>query len=192
MFYPKGHRFSVGGFGMETSNFALNGCLRVSTVRFFDARSNGRLRMSHRALWNWSSTKNVFFDNFYTNFRRYVTLLSRILVKIPYFPTSVHQFWDLHSNRLEIIFNLRPLDSYLVQKWRFKYVFNDFQLNWDSQQGRVRTTSVKVKKRLGTSNFRPKRLSRVSKNPVFQAESIGGLRLMHTGRKLRFFDEKLQ
>ena len=41
---------SVGGFGMETSNFALNGCLRVSTVRFFDARSNGRLRMSHRAL----------------------------------------------------------------------------------------------------------------------------------------------
>ena len=85
---------------------------------------------------------------------------------------------------------LRPLDSYLVQKWRFKYVFNDFQLNWDSQQGRVRTTSVKVKKRLGTSNFRPKRLSRVSKNPVFQAKSIGGLRSMHTGRKLRFFDEK--
>ena len=32
---------SVGGFGMETSNFALNGCLRVSIVRFFDARSNG-------------------------------------------------------------------------------------------------------------------------------------------------------
>ena len=29
-----------------------------------------------------------------------------------------------------------------------------------------------------------------SKNPVFQAESIGGFRSMHTGRKLRFFDEK--
>ena len=25
-------------------NFALNGCLRVSTVRFFDARLNGGLR----------------------------------------------------------------------------------------------------------------------------------------------------
>ena len=41
---------SVGGFGMETSNFALNGCLRVSIVRFFDARSNGMVRMSLRTL----------------------------------------------------------------------------------------------------------------------------------------------
>ena len=111
-------------------------------------------------------------------------------VKKTYFPTSVHQFWDRHSKRLEIIFNLRPLDSYLVQKWRFKYVFNDFQLNWDSQQGRVRTTSVKVKKRLGTSNLWPKRLSWVSKNQIFQAKSICGFRLMHTGRKIRYFDEK--
>ena len=41
---------SVGGFGMETSNFALNRCLRVSIDRFFDARSNGGLRISLRAL----------------------------------------------------------------------------------------------------------------------------------------------
>ena len=173
---------------METSNFALNRCLRVSIDRFFDARSNHGLRISLSALWNRLFTKNVFFDDFFTNFHSFI----EFFVKKTYFPTSVHQFWDRHSNRLEIIFYLRPLDSYLVQKWRFKYVFNDFHLNWDSQQGRVRTTSVKVKKRLGTSNLRPKRLSRVSKNQIFQAESIGGLRSMHTGRKLRFFDKKRQ
>jgi hypothetical protein len=37
---------AVGGFGMETSNFALNGCPRVSTVQKFDARSNGGLQLS--------------------------------------------------------------------------------------------------------------------------------------------------
>ena len=41
---------SVGGFGMETSNFALNRCLRVSIDRFFDARSNHGLRISLSAL----------------------------------------------------------------------------------------------------------------------------------------------
>ena len=46
----KEHLFSVRGFGMETSNFALNGCLRVSIVRFFDARSNHGLRISLRTL----------------------------------------------------------------------------------------------------------------------------------------------
>ena len=69
---------SVGGFGMETSNFALNGCLRVSTVRFFDARSNGRLRMSHRALWNWSSTKkHVFWQLFHEISMFYWRFLSK-------------------------------------------------------------------------------------------------------------------
>ena len=67
---------SVGGFGMETSNFALNRCLRVSIDRFFDARSNHGLRISLRTLWALWFTKNVFFDDFYTKFRQYFTLLS--------------------------------------------------------------------------------------------------------------------
>ena len=42
--------FSVGGFGMETSNFAPNGCPRVSTTQKFYARSDGGLRMIPCAL----------------------------------------------------------------------------------------------------------------------------------------------
>ena len=41
---------SVWGFGMETSNFALNRCLRVFIDRFFDARLNHGLRISLRTL----------------------------------------------------------------------------------------------------------------------------------------------
>ena len=59
---------SVGGFGMETSNFALNRCLRVSIDRFFDARSNHGLRISLRTLWALWFTKNVFFDHFLMKF----------------------------------------------------------------------------------------------------------------------------
>ena len=36
------------------------------------------------------------------------------------------------------------------------------------------------------------RLSRVSKNLKFQAGLIGGLRSMHTGRKILYFDKKRQ
>ena len=51
----------IGGFGMETSNFALNGCLRVSIVSFFDARSNGRVHLSLCAVYiPYFNEKRVF------------------------------------------------------------------------------------------------------------------------------------
>ena len=46
----KENLFSVRGFETETSNFAPNGCLRVSINWKFDARSNGMLRMIPRPL----------------------------------------------------------------------------------------------------------------------------------------------
>ena len=71
----KEHLFSVRGFETETSSFAPNGCLRVSIVRFFDARSARMLRMSLRTLWNRWFTKNVYFDEFLKEIRRIFTLL---------------------------------------------------------------------------------------------------------------------
>ena len=58
--------FSVQGFGMETSNFGLNGCPRVSIEAKFDAGSNGVLRFMPSAQWPPQFTKNVFFDEFFT------------------------------------------------------------------------------------------------------------------------------
>ena len=46
----KENLFPVRGFETETSNFASNGCLRVSINWKFDARSNGILRMIPWAL----------------------------------------------------------------------------------------------------------------------------------------------
>ena len=46
----KENLFSVREFETETSNFAPNGCLRVSINWKFDARSNGMLRMIPRPL----------------------------------------------------------------------------------------------------------------------------------------------
>ena len=58
--------FSVGGFETETSNFALNGCLRVSTIQKFDARSNGGLRMIPSTLCiGCFHGKTVFLQLFY-------------------------------------------------------------------------------------------------------------------------------
>ena len=71
----KEHLFSVRGFETETSSFAPKGCLRVSIVRFFDARSNGMLRMSLRTLWNWFFAKIVFFYEFLKKIRRIFALL---------------------------------------------------------------------------------------------------------------------
>ena len=41
----KEHLFSVRGFETETSNFALNGCLRVSKNPKFHARSKKKSRL---------------------------------------------------------------------------------------------------------------------------------------------------
>ena len=46
----KENLFSVRGFETETSSFAPNGCLRVSTTQKFYARSDGWLRMIPRVL----------------------------------------------------------------------------------------------------------------------------------------------
>ena len=56
--------FFEGGFGIDTSNFALNGCPRVSTN---DAQLNGGPRLS-----------KVYF---LTNFRRNFSLLSTLSSK---------------------------------------------------------------------------------------------------------------
>ena len=57
---------------METSNFALNRCLRVSIDRFFDAPSNQGLRISLRTLWTCTFTKNLFFDDFLMKYQCFI------------------------------------------------------------------------------------------------------------------------
>ncbi len=63
--------FSVGGFGMETSNFGLYDCPRVSIEAKFDAGSNGGLRSVPTAQWRPQFTKNVVFDEFFMDFRTF-------------------------------------------------------------------------------------------------------------------------
>ena len=50
---------------METSNFGLKGCPRVSIEAKFDAGSNGVLRFMPSAQWGPQFPKNVCFDEFF-------------------------------------------------------------------------------------------------------------------------------
>ena len=88
---------SVGGFGMETSNFALNRCLRVSIDRFFDARLNHGLRISLRTLWALWFTKNVFFDDFLMKFLWFIDVFRQNTV----FSDQCASIWVRQSTRLE-------------------------------------------------------------------------------------------
>jgi hypothetical protein len=84
---------SVGGFGMETSNFGLKGCPRVSIDLKFDARSNVVLRFMPSAQWGPQFTKNVFFDEFfYKNPMDFHTFIDVFCI----FLTTVHQ--SEHTN----------------------------------------------------------------------------------------------
>ena len=73
---------------METSNFGLYGCPRVSIEAKFDARSNGGLRYIPSAVGWPQFTKNVVFDEFFTKIRWIFALLSTFFA---FFPTTVHQ-----------------------------------------------------------------------------------------------------
>ena len=95
----KRHLFSVGGFETETSNFGLNGCLRVSKNPKNYAGSNG-LMLS--ALYIPFFMKNVFFDESFYKFPLYL-LYDRVN----------HQFW--HKKLFEGL-KLQKTQSWI--KWR--------------------------------------------------------------------------
>jgi hypothetical protein len=57
--------FSVGGFETETSNFALNGCWRVSKNQKFHARSKKKIQIdSQHTVNTFFFTKNIFLTTF--------------------------------------------------------------------------------------------------------------------------------
>ena len=107
----KENLFSVRGFETETSNLAPNGCLRVFTVQKFHAGSNGMLKMIPSTLF----TKNLLSDDFFIFFPGKFHTFIVVFCEKKLFSNHCASIWVCH----EISFNLRPLDSYLVQNCRF-------------------------------------------------------------------------
>ena len=66
---------SVGGFGMETSNFGLKGCPRVCIDLKFDAGSNVVLRFMPSAQWGPQFRNTCFLTSFSTKIWWIFTLL---------------------------------------------------------------------------------------------------------------------
>ena len=100
---------------LETSNFALNSVPRVSKNQKFDAGSNGMLKMIPSTLF----TKNLLSDDFFIFFPGKFHTFIVVFCEKKLFSNHCASIWVCH----EISFNLRPLDSYLVQNCRFYGIF---------------------------------------------------------------------
>ena len=102
---------------METSNFALNGYPRVSTVQKFDARSNGGLQLSLSTVWiHLFNEKRVFWQNF--------TVLLTFFVKKTYFLTTVHQSEPANWSGLKFLIFWYHGQPFRSKIGGFKTLFN--------------------------------------------------------------------
>ena len=79
--------FSVQGFEMETSNFTLNGCPRVSKNQKFQGSDWYLLHWKYYFLLQ----KTCFLTSLFTNFMQNFTHLSKFFAKKTYFATTVCQ-----------------------------------------------------------------------------------------------------
>ena len=102
--------FSVGGIGMET-------------YQKFDAKSNGGVRLIPRGLKIRFFSWKTCFLRFFLQISVGISLFYHVFHQKNVFSDHCASIWAHHLIRLDIFFNLRPLDSYLVQNWRFQDFF---------------------------------------------------------------------